>query len=149
MTINRLFVVAVMATSMLAGCASRPRQPLPDEGYTKFSVLYIEVSKCGASGYIDPELASFGLSQMRSFLSDYSYDPALMEESFKNRQSIITVTQEECNKIAMNIHDAKRRVATNQQNSAAQQQQLQTILNNSPKQTYCNKFGTQVMCSTY
>jgi hypothetical protein len=72
-----------------------------------------------------------------------------MEESFKIRQSIITVTQEECNKIAMNIHDAKRRVATNQQNSAAQQQQLQTILNNSPKQTYCNKFGTQVMCSTY
>lgn len=149
MLTNKIFIVAIAATSMLAGCASNQRQPLPEEMYARFSGMYIELSKCGASGYIDPELASFGLSQMRGTLSNYSFDRALMEESFKNRQSIITPTKEDCNKLAMEIHDAKRQVAINQQNSAAQQQQLQSILNNSPKQTYCNKFGSQVMCSTY
>lgn len=149
MLTKKIFIVAIVATSMLAGCASRPRQPLPEEMYARFSGMYIELSKCGAAGYIDPELASFGLSQMRGTLSNYSYDMALMEESFKNRQPIITAKQEECNKIAMEIHDAKRRVATNKENAAAQQQQLQSILNNAPKQTYCNKFGSQVMCSTY
>jgi hypothetical protein len=148
MLTNKIFIMATVATSLLAGCASRPLKPMTQEEYTQYSVDYVGISKCGELGYMDTELASFGLSQMRSSLTYYSYDAARMAANFKHMQTQ-TPTQENCNKVAMQIHDLKRRVATNQQNSAVQQQQLQSILNNSPKQTYCNKFGSQVMCSTY
>lgn len=145
---NKILIVAIMATSMLAGCASRPRQQLSENMYYDYALHYIWLSKCGASGQMDPELASFGLSRLRGTLSNYSYDPARMGAILRERESA-NPTQEDCNKFAMSIHDVKRQVATNQQNSAIQQQQLQSILNNSPKQTYCNKIAQSVFCQTY
>lgn len=142
-----IFLIA----TLLVGCGTTPLAPLSDFGYKYSSEAFASVWRCGASGLIDPATAALGLTYVKSkYFTGVTVDRnrfnAAVDQLIKAPNEPNRI---ECNTIAMDIHEQKRRIDINNQSVSASQDELSKILNNTPKNTYCNKIGTQVFCTTY
>lgn len=146
---NRIILTSLF-TILLIGCASRPRAELSDFGYQYASQAYATVQRCGIAGYIDPGTASLGTMYVKAkYFTGVSVDQARFSGAVQQLLNSARPTTEECNQLAMDIHQRKREIGAHNEMVKASEEELRNITNNRPKQTYCNRVGTQTLCTTY
>jgi len=142
--------LGLCSTLLLVGCASTPRPELPDAGYAVAAQEIVGGTKCGTLGYTSPESASLGVAYIKSDLNAYRYDLSRMTTQLQvTEQNFPTVSREACNKFAMWVSERTRQIDTHNQNAQDQQESLQNMINNRPRQTYCNRVAGQTLCNTY
>lgn len=146
---TRIFAV-VLSTLLLAGCASTPRAMLDDGGYESYANSYVGLNSCGSSGKMSPDVAARGLAQIKTNINQYAYYPQRLAVFVENAQRDNEPgTQEQCNQLAMAIYGRKQQIDNQNQAYQADQAELNRVLNNRTMQTYCNRVGTQTLCTTY
>ena len=144
----QIFRAALCAAIVLpAGCAA-PKQALPDSDYRSYASTWVIMSKCGATGQLDPETAFQGMDYLDSNLSQFTYDIARMQSAVATL-SVHAPTKEQCNEAAMLVHTRKRQVAAHNAAVAADQKAREDIAkSNQTRQVDCHQVGTQTVCST-
>lgn len=147
---------------ILVGCAQQKPQ-MPDGLYEDFAKVQVSTDGCLQANFITPEEAGQSKYNIDFFLGRFTYDPvrysALLADGYESIKKG-TITQEGCNLVRATIYQMtmveqnlqRQDEIRMQQQAVATQRSLQALENmqyNSPKTTYCNRFGTQTICSTY
>jgi hypothetical protein len=141
---RHLFILGLV---VLAGCASA-RPPMSDAAYPTVASDWTTINACGRAGYLDPDTAALGQDMIRTYLMQKTVNQQKLEEAIKASPAQ-QVTRERCNDFAMGIASRKRQIAIHNASVDAEQKATQDAINNRPKQTYCNRIGTQTLCSSY
>ena len=133
----------------LTGCATT-KPEMSSNDYAKYSRSWVAVHSCNTQGFIDRSTAATGLRYVQSNINQFIFNPDTLKENMdwlvvNNKPTPET----DCRKLALTIQQRKQQIELNTTNASIQQQALQDLNNNRPKQTYCNKIGTQVLCTTY
>lgn len=141
---HALFIAGILS---LTGCAAPKQNMLPGE-YDEVARMQHGITQCATTGYIDPTTAAQGLAFVSVVAKEKVYSSDILRGKV-NALNGVSLSNQECNRIALLI--ARRQQQLGQQNAAqrADQQMLNNLFNNQPKQTYCNQIGTQTLCSTY
>lgn len=151
--IFRLALVCSVITLGLSGCASK----MPEDVYNKLALKDVLTSLCLQNNFINYQQAGQERSNISYFLSTWSYDRNNYQTWYSAHMSQYStaggVTESTCNELNAQIYtDTMEAQANRQQRQADIQglnQSIQNMNNSMPKTTFCNRYGTQVMCSTY
>ena len=141
-------LACISSFALLTGCAAAPKPAMPASQYGSFAAMWTAIEKCGVSGMMSPADASLGQRYVAWDASTFTVDADRMNSAlggYKNLEPKST----DCNRAAMFVADRKRQVDQANAAVAADQKAWSDMTNNRAKQTYCNKIGTQVLCSTY
>lgn len=141
-----MFSVGV-SVLVLSGCAvTKPHLSMVQ--YGQAAAEEFEVEQCGVSGRMALETVALGKTFIRQTLSRYQYDVGMLNESFRNAQrGASTPSYETCNKHAIKILAIKQQQASAQATRTNQAAESSSF--NFPKQTICNRIGTQTFCTSY
>lgn len=138
----RFYQVALCLGSLvLVGCASA----LPDSMYENAGYGQAAMNSCVRQGFMRPEVAAQGQEIMYRFINQHTYDRARLESEIASR-SARRQTEAQCKKIETDILATKYKQDRNRQDAREMNEAIRAA---TPKQTYCNKVGTQVFCSSY
>ncbi len=133
----------------LTGCATT-KPEMSSNDYAKYSRSWVAVHSCNTQGFIDSSTAATGLRYVQSNINQFTFNPNTLKENMDWLVANNKPTPEtDCRKLALTIQQRKQQIELNNSNASIQQQALQDLNNNRPKQTYCNKIGTQALCTTY
>ncbi len=134
---------------VLTGCATT-KPDMSSNDYAKYSRSWVAVHSCNTQGFIDSGTAATGLRYVQSNINQFTFNPDTLKENMDwlvaNNK---TTSETDCRKLALTIQQRKQQIELNNSNASSQQQALQDLNNKRSKQTYCNKIGTQVLCTTY
>ena len=148
-TLKALKMGLVILFITLSGCATTKPEMLSND-YAKYSRSWVAVHSCNTQGFIDSGTAATGLRYVQSNINHFTFNPDTLKENMDwVAGNSNPITETECRKLALVIQQRKQQIELNNSNASIQQQALQDLNNNRPKQTYCNKIGTQVFCTTY
>lgn len=144
-------VLGSVFVSVLVGCTytPKPKPQMTENLYLSFAYSWNAIHKCAAAGYMPPDTAALGIRYMESSLSKFSYTEYSLANALA-KQKDVSLTLAECNTEAVSIHNMKQQIDIH--NAAVDQRQAETqrILESTrPKQTQCNRIGTQVFCNTF
>lgn len=140
-------VIAALTGLVLAGCATQ-KPHMPEDKYAGFARGWAVVHLCAASGRMAASDAASGHQYLVYAMNAYSFDGARMDSEAKYQiQKGINPTDEVCRLSAVAIQSKKQQIESN--TVASTQQQQPGININKPTNTYCNKIGTQVLCSSF
>lgn len=128
----------------LVGCASTPAFTT-GEDYIRFAETWSATHSCSRSGNLDASTAATGIAIMQTKLKQTRHDAALLQREIGTANKK-TWSVEGCRSLAVAIHGW-----SNQQSSSASSayEAGKAFTNSMPKQTICNRIGTQTFCSTY
>ncbi len=145
---DRIRIVICVMAFTLAGCTSAPKQALPDSEYQTYAARIVAVSLCGRSGQLAPDVASLGLTYVRSDLDTYSWDQARMR-TFVDGPTWPQPSTAECNQMAMMIHGRKQQIDRNLAAGARTREQSEALLKATEIKppVYCHSNGVQVVCN--
>lgn len=122
---------------------------MPDYQYPQFASNWVSAHRCGESGQTSPETASLAIQYLQSSLGAYTYDAVRLDKVILEMDGL-TPTDATCNRMAMEVASVRRRIDQNNAAVESNQKAWADVLKSStPKQTYCNKIGTQTLCTTY
>lgn len=142
--------LAVLSALILAGCASAPKPVMDVKEQLRGGQFIAGMTICATKGMMTTDLASRGKSFIEARLADWTFDPSNVDAGYRRAMEPQNQpTQEDCTKMAMEIHTMVRQVEANNAMVDQQRSVLQNIVNNRPKQTYCNRIGTQVLCNSF
>ena len=149
MTNYRLLPI-VLVSLVFAGCAVQKPQ-LPEDGYAASAKVAFSVDYCNWKGWLQPETAATGKYLFKGTLSNYVVDVARFNSEIKSLNAGGTKpTENECNQLAMDIHENSRRLAERNQAQVVSNSNSQELINSTKmKNTYCNKIGNQMFCNTF
>lgn len=140
----------IFAVALMAGCASPPRPPMSIAEHQQIGFAMATLTQCVASGGMDTYLASRGKGFLEAKLSSQQHNPSLVRDAYNNQMgSGREPSRTDCAGVAMGIQGAANTVNENNKMVERENQEIRDAINNRPRSTYCNKFGTQVLCSTY
>jgi hypothetical protein len=146
-------VMYVTGIVLLTSCASAPKTPLSDAGYAAMAREFVGAAQCAKAGHVTPEIAALGWRYTRASLGTYSFDPERMRSTAETVDRTAITSHEWCVGMAMAIESKRLQIEQNNASNAANKKEwtdaVNSFNNSMPKQTYCNKIGTQVLCSTY
>lgn len=135
---------------VLAGCSSTPKTPLTEQGYETAALWSVSVNHCAKKGFISADQAVWGDRALYGWLLvDKAYDPAELSRNVTKvqYQPSAPITEEDCRELAVYVEKYKQTVTTH--NAAVQQSSQQSQQAYQPsKQTFCNKVGASVLCTT-
>lgn len=137
--------------AVLGGCASTaPLVEMPEHRYVEYAELRDGIVQCGSLGKVEPAIAAQALGYLNRGLANYSYNPEQLQTQIRNVQTRQTVPSDiQCNQVAMFVEMWKQQDAKNKV-VGIDTSAIQSFQNNmQPKQTYCNKIGAQVFCSSF
>lgn len=135
-------IYAFLPTIFLQGCAS----PMPDGHYSNLGRLYAGVEYCYKNDEMDVYSASDTQDAIRYVLSTWKYD----NTRFNNTVNQYNQMQFDCKDIKLTAYQITSRVSERKESNIENTKQLNSNLNdNRIKNTFCNKIGTQTICSTY
>jgi len=141
-----LFLVSAIG---LHGCAT---QSLAKGDYDRIAHTWASIARCSESGRMDADTASTGQQIIRQRLANSTYDKDLMDAALR-RFSQNRFYDETCRATAVTIlgweKQRNQQRQDRQETNEALRSATESIRAATPKQTYCNKIGTQVFCSTY
>ena len=123
----------------LLGCAS----PMPDQYYESVPWDWYVMNVCATKGQMPAETAATGRRLISQTLSNYTYDRVRL--NYSTRIATLgeaPVTQEMCNTLAVKIIE-KQHVLPSQYNQSTEPANF-----GFPKQTTCNRIGTQTFFTT-
>ena len=138
-----------LAAMVMTGCVTKT--PATENDYNKFAAGYVKLRQCNSTGEIPTATAAYGLTLIQGALSNYTYDNNYLEQRvnyFSQPENLKTIPLS-CADIAMQITQRQQQIATENENSRQLNQAIQNFANNTPKTTYCNRYGTMVTCNTY
>lgn len=149
MPIHKTLLISLVFLG-LVGCATQ-RPQMPDEKYVFFADAWNTVSYCAYKGWMDADTAARGKTYINSVVNSYSYSPEDMADTIKGGAArLAIVTEETCRMAAVNIHARKQQIANQNVQADMQQREAQNMINATKStNTYCNKVGTQVLCTFY
>ena len=148
MNILRIVPMALVL-GLLGGCATT-KPELSSEGYDKFSKVWVGVHFCNNKGWMASDVAARGKGIATSLLNQHSYDSARIEREIFSMQSQSSITQGDCNNLAMAIQERSQQITVNNQNAEAEQRATQELINSTRiKNTFCNRVGNSTVCNTY
>lgn len=142
-------LAGVVISVVLAGCATT-KPEMTEEKYVEYARLHTALNYCGSSGHMDAGTAAQGLTYISSGLTRYIYYPERLKgnieyvQQYEESPSIAV-----CNQLAMLVHDRKQQIVIQNDNAKSNQEAVNQVSTGWPKQTYCNRFGSQTLCTTY
>lgn len=140
----------LLCVALLAGCATAPSQtkpPLPDNQYGATAAFFTALHKCGLVGKVLAADVAFGKQMIASRAADYAVDMPRMKQAIEN-YGAQEPEDKHCNQAAMMVADGRLK-SDNAKVSRPVVVQESPVTIKWPTQTYCNKIGNQVLCSTY
>lgn len=148
MNIVRRTLLIASVTASVAGCASATRD-LPEELYYPTGEMLVMGEKCAIAGHMTPEAAALAKAVAQHNLRRHTYDSSRMAFVIENSEYLI-VNRDFCTKLAIQIATEKMKIE-NQARVAIQSDAdvLRVINSNRVKNTYCNKIGPQILCTTH
>lgn len=84
----------------------------------------------------------------RNVLEPYTVLPAYLNAAVAAQKDLV-VSRELCNQMGMAVANFRRQRAMNNAQVEANERAVQRAIESAPKQTSCNRIGTQTFCSTY
>jgi hypothetical protein len=148
--IHKLLAVLGVAAAALTGCASAPKPIMSLDEQSKGGFLMAGLNQCTANGMMDAYIASRGRGFLESRLNKFAYDPANVQAGFdKAMRSGKEPSRADCASMAITVHTWIGEVNAVNEREARDRQIMQDAVNNRPRNTYCNRVGTQTLCSTY
>lgn len=142
---SRLSGLCLVGAVILSGCAS---YKFSSNDYEHFAFQWSAANYCSKVGLMDAETAATGMRLMTRKLSNSTYDPALLNQAvgkFNGR----TFAPEGCRNAAVTINGWKNILTAQKEDDAETARLSDAFKNTAPKQTYCNRIGTQLLCNTY
>ena len=138
-------MIGVLAPILMIGCASTPRQEMPDSIYTAYGRAWLIFDLCAKSGNIPPDTAAQGQLMLQEQMHRYQFSP----DTFNKRLVWLSTmhpsaSNEACIQAAMDVARHKQQIENNRQANAFNQQ-----ANSRPVQTTCNRVGTQTFCNSF
>lgn len=141
-------LVCIAGLAFLTGCAAAPKVGMSDAQYREFAAKWSVMVKCGGMGLVAPETASLGQQYIESYASNFAFDQTRMTEALSEfNEKMPSAT--ECNQAAVFVATRKRQIDQSNAVVAADQKAWSDASNSRSKQTYGNRIGSQVLCSTY
>ena len=131
----------------LVGCASAPAF-VTGEDYIKFSETWSAIHSCSRAGNLDPSTAANGIAVMQNRISQTKHDPSLLKREIQTADKK-SWSVENCRSLSVAIHGWGNQLAQQRQQAADMAEAGKAFTNSMPKQTICNRIGTQMFCSTY
>lgn len=138
---------------LVGGCATAAPE-LTSAQHQEAGKTAAAIRICMDKEYLDVETAAQGLENLQRNLSRYSYFP--FQVGMAEKELLATpdrVTQASCKALALNIARGRLQEEQHRVNRAEAaaliQQENASIMNTRPRQTNCNRIGTQTFCSTY
>lgn len=141
------WIGVVLGAGVLVGCASQPAPQLDAQGYTIFAGAWYEVNNCIESGSLSPDVGALGKRYVQSNLSRFGFNQSLFETEYRKIAATGQVSAARCNQLATSIMQQKQQTDIQNAANAAHQQQIQNVINNQPRQVYCNTVGGVTMCN--
>lgn len=139
-------LLVLSAGFLLVGCAARSPYVMTDKEIQTSALKLYVIERCVSEGKMAPETGGEGLRLVNSNKNGVRWpdeririEMARLEE--KNGKSDLPAKF--CNKVAMQIASEKPLPSTTPHIIEA------APAYNPPRQTYCNKIGNQVLCSSY
>lgn len=128
----------------LVGCSSAPAFTT-GEDYIRFSETWAATNSCSRAGNLDASTAAAGIAVMQNRLKQTRYDAALLQREIGTAEKK-TWSVESCRSLAVAIHGWSTRSNASVSSSYEAGKAFTDAM---PKQTICNRVGTQMFCSTY
>ena len=140
----------LLVSLVLTGCATAPKPEMSDAQYTEVGKGWIAIQACTKRGVISPEVSATGQRYLEGTLGNAAYDKNTLNARINwLRKNTGDPTDAECNLLAAAIYKRQQQITLHNENVQMQQDQINQMNTNLPKQTYCNKIGTQMFCNTY
>ena len=136
----RIFPVILVVLGV-AGCATAPKPEMTEQQYSEASRNWYALQKCNQLGYIPPDVAASGVHNFNQNLAGYSFDAGKLTAMARMLESSYSPTPGDCNQIALVIHTNTPKVVAQQPAYAAPVY--------APKNTFCNRVGTQMLCNSF
>lgn len=144
----KLKFAAVLAVTMLSGCASKPAPELPMGDYDKTAFAWVTVNRCIEEGMVEPETGAWAKRYISSELNRYSYNRSLLENDIQKNASLFPrADTKNCNALASYVADKRIQTGINNANVERSERQIQEAINARPKNVYCNTVGGVTMCN--
>lgn len=139
----------LLAALAMTGCVTK--QQATELQYNQFAAGYVKLKQCNASGEMPTATAAYGLTLMQSQLSQYNYDQGYMQSkvNYYSQPGNLDNVPLTCSDMALKITQRQQEIAAQNYNNQQVNQALQNFSNNTPKTTFCNRYGTMVTCNTY
>ena len=132
----------------LVGCAATPKPELADSMYSEVGQLLVAGQRCASAGYMSTEDASLLTTYTTSHLNTFSFSNERVQQSAM-RARMLPVTKDYCVEQAINVATRKRQIQNHNASVEQSRADTQRAIDSRPKQNYCNRIGSQTMCSTY
>lgn len=133
--------LTVVTGLLLSGCATQNANlEMSSKEYSTHLFILNSTIYCGISGMNSPEITSLGIKYSEDNLGRYGYSSSKIRNDLANiKDSLRSPSKEECNAMAIAINQRKNELGT------------PGIQGGSPNSgyTFCNRMGTQTMCSTF
>lgn len=142
--------LALCLTAMaMTGCVTK--KPATEKIYNNVAAGFVKLKQCNASGEIPTATAAYGLTLMQGNLSNYTYNEDYLQNKirFYSQPENIANYPFSCSDMALEITQRQQQIAVQNENTQQLNQALQNFSNNTPKTTFCNRYGTMVTCNTY
>lgn len=145
----RHLVLSLVSAVGLMGCAS---YTFSSNDYKHFAFQWAAAHSCSRDGLMDADTAATGIQIMENRLRTATFDRGLLDQEI-NKIGKNGFAPEGCRNAAVTILGWQKKVAQQRQDAADGYQAgkafSDSVQNARPKQTVCNRLGTQVFCSTY
>lgn len=137
----------ITVVALVLGCvsANSTQRMLSSDDYDVLARAWYTANYCGRSGMLSPQNAAMSIANVRSVLGQTNVRDDLFKqrvEAFAN--SGTTVTQEDCNAIAITAAEAQQR-----EQSIQRQAPAQAPAYTSPKTTNCYTVYDWTHCNTF
>lgn len=147
MSVRKISLV-LLAVLSLSACAS---YSFSKKDYGAFAYAWAGAMQCPKSGYMDSATADKGIQIMRQRLATATYDQDSLSQAVNKAMKgpFATVA---CEEVAGIIQGWDSQMTQQQQRNPATSGSYEAgkaFTDVMPKQTICNRVGTQMFCSTY
>lgn len=140
-------ILLMCGIGLLVGCVSPKREMLAHE-YTGMGQVWVKWDRCIKAGLVSPDIGALGIRYIKAGIAETTYDQALINSAVSKASAEFPhVDPSFCNSMATFTAQKKQEVDLHNASVANQQQILQNVINNRPRQVYCNTVGGTTMCN--
>ena len=138
----RQAVLVLVSLVGLSGCAS---YTFKSHDYDYVAYHSVAINSCGGQGLMDADTAATGnrIIKRRLATADYDHTELLRTIGKFEKRSF---DAQACRNASVAVLGWQKEISQQRQDTRETNEAIRAV---TPKQTYCNKIGTQVLCSTY
>lgn len=140
----RSIIFIISTLGVIQGCVSQ--RHMPDEVYLGLGSLSAGVEQCYSSDSMEVKQVAETQEAIKYVLNTWVYDIQKMNKIIDEQKANIA----DCKEVELISYKLVSKVNSRRESNRESVKQLNSsIENNRVKNTFCNKIGTQTVCSTY